>query len=119
MKTRISRALVAALVLASGLVGLAMVPNFPKWRILDDSRIAFWKPPLGNISQVKVDNLGIDDVTVYAKPFPGAEVVLGMLASGTGAMYPLPAGAVKVVIDDGAGIDVDLDGAKGTLLWVQ
>ena len=119
MKTRTSHAFVATLVLAGGLIGMAMAPIPPKWRILDDSRIAFWKPPLGNISQVKVDNTGRDDVTVYAKPFPGAEVVLGVLVSGADGLYPLPAGTVKVAIDDGAGIDVDTDGAKGTLLWVQ
>ena len=45
--------------------------------------------------------------------------MLGTLVSGAGAMYPLPAGTVKVVIDDGVGIDADPDGAKGSLLWVE
>ena len=119
MQTRNSHRLAPSLAIAAGLVGLAMAPIPPKWRILDDSRIAFWKPPLGHISLVKVDNTGPDDVTVYAKPFPGAEVVLGTLTSGAGAMYPLPVGTVKVVIDDGLGIDIDPDGAKGSLLWVE
>jgi hypothetical protein len=119
MKTRISHALVASLALAGGLIGLAMAPIPGIWRILDDSRIALWKPPLAHITSVKVDNHGSDDVTVYVKPFPGAEVVLGVLPSGAGAIYPLPAGTVKVVIDDGMGIDLDSDGAKGTLLWLE
>jgi hypothetical protein len=109
-----------SLAIAGGLVGLAMAHPAPWiWRILDDSRIALWRPPLGNITKVKVDNAGLDTVTVYAKPFPGVEVVLGTLAPGLGDTYDLPMDTVKVVIDDGLGIDVDTDGAQGTLFWIN
>ena len=92
MKTRTSHALVTSLVLAGGLVGLALAPVPPKWRILDDSRIAFWKPPLGHISLVKVDNTGRDEVTVYAKPFQGPRSCSARWSRARAPCTPCPRG---------------------------